>query len=109
MIEVQTVLELAKEMPPNKVARKTGYTTAQVHQMLKRHNQKPFDATVNQHKHRPRVNGEARKMMIMKINMLIQRKAETGESTAMAIHKLQLGISEANANKWIRFVRDGAS
>lgn len=70
MIEVKTVLELAKDRQPWKVAHMTGYTTAQVNAILKNHKQQPF--TVQKPKRGvSRIQGERRQLLLSKIKRIM--------------------------------------
>jgi len=101
MIEVQTVLELAKDRQPWKVAHMTGYTTAQVNQMLKRHNQKAF--TVQKPKSGvSRVQGERRQLLLAKIKRIMEYKAEHNIGTVPAVKQMGENIPPMSVNYWIR-------
>lgn len=101
MIEVSTVLELAKEMQPWKVALMTGYTTAQVNRILKKHNQQPY--TVQKPKQGiSRIQGERRQLLLAKIKRIMAYKAEHGLGTVPAVKAMGENIPPMSVNYWIR-------
>lgn len=84
MIEVSTVLQLAKEMQPWKAARMTGYTTAQVNAILKKHKQKPVNMQPPR-KGVSRIQGERRQLLIAKIKRIMAYKIEHNCGTVPAV------------------------
>lgn len=101
MIEVSTVLELAKEMQPWKVARMTGYTTAQVNAILKKHKQKPVNMQPPR-KGISRIQGERRQLLIAKIKRIMAYKAEHNLGTVPAVKAMGENIRPMSVNYWIR-------
>lgn len=101
MIEVSTVLELAKEMQPWRVARMTGYTTAQVNAILKKHKQKPVNMQPPR-KGISRIQGERRKLLIAKIRRIMAYKAEHNLGTVPAVKAMGENIRPMSVNYWIR-------
>lgn len=100
MIELKTVLELAKELKPWKVAQKTGYTTAQVLNILKLHNQEPFYSPKPNRKV-PRVQGDRRVALIAKIRAIQSHKLTAKCSTKEALAALPYNMSVTQVNRWI--------
>jgi hypothetical protein len=101
MIEVQTVLELAKDRQSWKVAKMTGYTTAQVNQMLKRHGQEPFVVKPIRHGV-SRIQGERRQLLLEKIKRIMAYKVEHNCGTVPAVKQMGENIPPMVANRWIR-------
>lgn len=101
MIEVKTVLELAKDRQPWKVAKMTGYTTAQVNQMLKRHGQEPFIVKPVRHGV-SRIQGDRRQLLLAKIRRIMAYKAEHNCGTVPAVRAMGENIPPMVANRWIR-------
>jgi len=101
MIEVSTVLELAKEMQPWKVARMTGYTTAQVNTILKKHKQKPVNMQPPR-KGISRIQGERRQLLVAKIKRIMAYKAEHNLGTVPAVKAMGENIRPMSVNYWIR-------
>lgn len=101
MIEVSTVLELAKDRQPWKVARMTGYTTAQVNSMLKKHKQKPFVVKPVRHGV-SRIQGERRQLLLAKIKRIMAYKAEHNLGTVPAVKEMGENIPPMSVNYWIR-------
>jgi hypothetical protein len=101
MIEVQTVLELAKDRQPWKVAKMTGYTTAQVNQMLKRHGQHPFVVKPIRHGV-SRIQGERRQLLLEKIKRIIAYKEQHNCGTVPAVKQMGENIPPMVVNRWIR-------
>jgi len=101
MIEVSTVLELAKEMQPWKVARITGYTTAQVNAILKKHKQKPVNMQPPR-KGISRIQGERRQLLVAKIKRIMAYKAEHNLGTVPAVKAMGENIRPMSVNYWIR-------
>lgn len=104
MIELKTVLELAKEMQPWRVAKMTGYTTAQVNHILKKYGQQPF--TVQKPKSGiSRVQGERRTLLIKKIKSVVEYKKQHNVGTVPAVRQMGLNIPPMSVNYWIRQFR----
>lgn len=104
MIEVSTVLELAKDRQPWKVALMTGYTTAQVNAMLKKHSQQPY--TVQKPKQGiSRIQGERRQLLLAKIKRIMAYKAEHNLGTVPAVKAMGENIPPMSVNYWIRQFR----
>ena len=101
MIEVKTVLELAKDRQPWKVAKMTGYTTAQVNHILKRHGQHPFVVKPIR-RGVSRIQGERRQLLLAKIKRIMAYKAEHKCGTVPAVKALGESIPPLVANRWIR-------
>lgn len=101
MIEVSTVLYLAKEMQPWKVARMTGYTTAQVNAILKNHNQTPVNMQPPR-KGISRIQGERRQLLIAKIKRIMAYKADHNLGTVPAVKAMGENIPPMSVNYWIR-------
>jgi len=101
MIEVSTVLELAKEMQPWRVARMTGYTTAQVNSILKKHKQEPLKVKPPR-KGISRIQGERRQLLITKIKRIMAYKAEHNIGTVPAVKAMGENIAPMSVNYWIR-------
>lgn len=104
MIEVKTVLELAKDRQPWKVAKMTGYTTAQVNQMLKRHGQEPFIVKPVRHGV-SRIQGERRQLLLSKIKRIVAYKVEHNIGTVPAVKQMGENIPPMSVNYWIRHFR----
>lgn len=101
MIEVSTVLELAKDRQPWKVAHMTGYTTAQVNAMLKKNRKKPY--TVQKPKRGvSRIQGERRQLLLEKIKRIMAYKAEHNMGTVPAVKAMGENIPPMSVNYWIR-------
>ena len=101
MIEVSTVLQLAKEMQPWKVAKMTGYTTAQVNAILKKHKQEPFLVKPIRHGV-SRIQGERRQLLLAKIRRIIDHKKQHKCGTVPAVKALNETIPPMSVNYWIR-------
>ena len=101
MIEVSTVLDLAKEMQPWRVARMTGYTTAQVNAILKKHKQEPFEVKPPR-KGISRIQGERRQLLIAKIRRIMAYKSEHNLGTVPAVKAMGENIRPMSVNYWIR-------
>ena len=101
MIEVSTVLQLAKEMQPWKVAKMTGYTTAQVNAILKKHKQEPFLVKPIRHGV-SRIQGERRQLLLAKIRRIVEYKKQHKCGTTPAVKSLGEAIPPMVANRWIR-------
>lgn len=101
MIEANTVLELAKDKQAWKVARITGYTTAQVNHILTIYKQKPF--TVKPIRHGvSRIQGERRQLLLAKIRRIVEYKNRHDCGTVPAVKALNENIPPMVANRWIR-------
>lgn len=101
MIEVSTVLELAKDRQPWKVAHMTGYTTAQVNAILKKHKQKPFNVQPPR-KGVSRIQGERRQLLLAKIKRIMAYKSEHNLGTVPAVKAMGENIPPMSVNYWIR-------
>lgn len=101
MIEVATVLHFAKEMQPWKVAKLTGYTTAQVNAILKKHKQKPFIVKPVRHGV-SRIQGDRRQLLLAKIRRIVEYKKHHECGTVPAVKALNETIPPMVANRWIR-------
>jgi len=101
MIEVKTVLELAKEMPPYQVGKMTGYTTAQVKNMLTKNRMKPYKARRVDYRV-PRITGERRQALIERMKHIVRHKKEFNVSTLDAVNSLGIKMCHMQANNWIR-------
>lgn len=101
MIEVSTVLELAKDRQPWRVALMTGYTTAQVNAMLEKHKQKPFIIKPIRHGV-SRIQGERRQLLLEKIRCIVEYKKHHNCGTVPAVKAMRENIPPMVANRWIR-------
>lgn len=104
MIEVNTVLELAKDRQPWKVARMTGYTTSQVNAVLKKHKQQPFIVKPMRHGV-SRIQGERRQLLLAKISRIVEYKVEHNMGTVPAVKAMGEKIPPMSVNYWIRQFR----